>query len=145
MADISASTLTIDAPVDLVQKAISTIEAYPEWSTSTKSVSVESRDDQGRAQTVKRSIDTGVMRDHVVLEYDWSKAPGEISFTLDDADLLTEMSGSFVIKDNGDETTDVTYSLTVALSMPVPAMMRTKAEKATIDLALSQLKKLLEG
>jgi hypothetical protein len=55
------------------------------------------------------------------------------------------MTGSFHIKDNGDETTDVTYSLTVALSMPVPAMMRTKAEKATIDFSLAQLKKFLEG
>jgi uncharacterized protein YndB with AHSA1/START domain len=145
MADISASTITIDAPADLVWKAISTIEAYPEWSTSTKSVAVESRDEQGRAQTVKMSIDAGVMRDQVVLEYDWSKAPSEISFSLDDADLLTEMTGSFHIKDNGDETTDVTYSLTVALSMPVPAMMRTKAEKATIDFSLAQLKKFLEG
>jgi hypothetical protein len=35
--------------------------------------------------------------------------------------------------------------MTVALSMPVPEMMRTKAEKATIDLALKQLKEKLEN
>jgi hypothetical protein len=29
--------------------------------------------------------------------------------------------------------------------MPVPEMMRTKAEKATIDLALKQLKEKLEN
>jgi len=34
----------------------------------------------------------------------------------------------------------VTYELGVEVSMPIPAMMRTKAEKATIDQALSQLK-----
>jgi hypothetical protein len=29
--------------------------------------------------------------------------------------------------------------------MPVPAMMRTKAERSTIDLALNQMKQKLEG
>ena len=55
------------------------------------------------------------------------------------------MTGAYIIKDNGDDTTDVTYELTVGLSMPVPAMMRQKAEKATIDAALSQLKSALEA
>jgi hypothetical protein len=50
-----------------------------------------------------------------------------------------------LIKDNGDDTTTVTYELTVGLSMPVPAMMRQKAERATIDQALNQLKKKIEG
>jgi hypothetical protein len=81
----------------------------------------------------------------VILDYDWSKSPAEISFALDDADLLTEMSGTYEIADNGDDTTTVKYQLTVALSMPVPAMMRQKAERATIDLALNQLKTKLEG
>ena len=84
------------------------------------------------------------MKDRVILDYDWSKAPTEISFSLDDADLLTEMSGAYKLSDNGDESTTVTYELTVALSMPVPAMMRQKAELSTIDLALKQLKAKLE-
>jgi hypothetical protein len=78
------------------------------------------------------------------LNYDWSGYPDRVEFSLEDADLLTDMSGSFVIKDNGDET-EVTFELTVALSMPVPEMMRTKAEKSTIDLALKQLKEKLEN
>jgi hypothetical protein len=55
------------------------------------------------------------------------------------------MTGAYKLKDNGDDTTTVVYELTVALSMPVPAMMRQKAELATIDLALKQLKTKLEG
>jgi hypothetical protein len=85
------------------------------------------------------------MKDRVILDYDWSKSPTEITFELDDADLLTEMTGAYKLADNGDDTTTVTYELTVALSMPVPAMMRQKAERATIDLALNQLKAKLEG
>lgn len=89
-------------------------------------------------------IKAGQIKDRVVLDYDWSQAPASLTFALDDADLLTEMSGGYTITDNGDETTSVSYELTVALSMPVPAMMRHKAERETIDLALNELKAELE-
>jgi hypothetical protein len=67
-----------------------------------------------------------------------------LTFTLDDADLLTGMDGAYVIRSIDEDTTEVTYELMVSLSMPVPAMMRKKAEKATIDMALAQLKTSLE-
>ena len=89
-------------------------------------------------------IKAGQVKDRVILDYDWSKAPNALTFSLDDADMLTEMTGGYTLTDNGDDTTKVEYELTVALSMPVPAMMRTKAERDTIDLALKELKAKLE-
>ncbi len=145
MSDASKKTVTVEASLSEVRELLFNLEGYPSWSTAIKSASVEERDGEGRPIKVKSSIDAGVMKDRVTLDYDWSAAPEHLSFSLDDADLLTEMSGSFTTKDNGDDTTDVTYELTVALSMPVPAMMLQKAEMATIELALSQLKKTLEG
>jgi len=55
------------------------------------------------------------------------------------------MDGSYSIKAIDEDTTQVTYELGVSLSMPIPAMMRTKAEKTTIDQALAQLKAALEA
>lgn len=91
------------------------------------------------------TIDAGMMKDRVILDYDWSGAPTHLSFSLDDADLLTGMDGSYSIKSIDEDTTQVTYELAVSLSMPIPAMMRQKAEKATIDAALAQLKAALEA
>jgi uncharacterized membrane protein len=145
MSDISENLITIEAPIGEVVAVLTDLASYPTWSTAIKSVEVQDKDASGRATKVKMSIDAGVMKDRVILDYDWSKSPAEISFALDDADLLTEMSGIYEIADNGDDTTTVKYQLAVALSMPVPAMMRQKAERATIDLALSQLKTKLEG
>ena len=145
MSDISENSITIEAPIGEVVEVLTDLATYPTWSTAIKSVEVQDKDASGRASKAKMSIDAGVMKDRVVLDYDWSKSPSEISFSLDEADLLTEMSGTYEITDNGDDTTTVKYQLTVALSMPVPAMMRQKAERATIDLALSQLKTKLEG
>ena len=145
MSDLSSSTITIEAPLADVCAALFAIEDYPTWSTSIKSSEVVERDDQGRALKAKLSIDAGMMKDRVILDYDWSQAPAQLSFSLDDADLLTTMDGAYIVKAIDEDSTQVTYQLSVSLSMPIPSMMRKKAEKATIDQALSQLKSSLES
>ena len=145
MSDLSSSTITIDAPLADVQGALFALDQYQTWSSAIKSSEVVESDDQGRATKVKMTIDAGMMKDRVILDYDWSQAPGKLSFSLDDADLLTGMDGSYSIKAIDEDTTQVTYQLGVSLSMPIPAMMRQKAEKATIDQALAQLKTALEA
>jgi hypothetical protein len=102
-------------------------------------------DDQGRITKVKMSIDAGMMKDRPVLDYDWSQAPNKLSFSLDEADLLTSMDGVYTITSIDADTTEVSYELAVTVSMNIPAMMRQKAEKATIDAALTQLKSHLEA
>jgi len=145
MSDSSRSTITIDAPLATVTEALFALEKYPEWSTSIKSVEAVARDGQGRITKVKMTIDAGMMKDRVILDYDWSGAPERLSFSLDDADLLTGMDGAYSVKSIDEDTTEITYELTVSLSMSIPAMMRQKAEKTTIDMALAQLKASLEA
>jgi hypothetical protein len=145
MTNLSKSLISIDAPIADVQKALFELDKYPDWSAQIKSAEALAHDDQGRITKVKMSIDAGMMKDRPTLDYDWSQAPNKISFSLDEADLLTSMDGIYTITAVDEDTTEVTYELGVALSMPVPAMMRQKAEKATIDAALAQLKSHLEA
>jgi hypothetical protein len=145
MAQFSKSVITIDAPIAAVQKLLFELDKYPEWSTQIKSSEALDRDDQGRVTKVKMSIDAGMMKDRLTLDYDWSQAPSKLSFSLEDADLLTGMDGIYSISSINEDTTEVTYELEVSLSMPIPAMMRQKAEKATIDAALAQIKSHLEA
>jgi len=145
MSEISKNSIEIDAPTSDVTSVLFDLANYPSRSTSTKKVSVLESDSSGQPTKVDISIEAGVLRDKVLLEYDWSKAPSEVSFSLDDADLLTEMTGAFSIKDNGGDSTTVSYELTVGLSMPVPAMMRNKQELATINQTLKELKEKVEG
>ena len=145
MTDLSKSLISIDAPIDRVQKALFELDKYPEWSSQIKSAEALARDDQGRITKVKMSIDAGMMKDRPTLDYDWSQAPSKLSFSLEDADLLTGMDGIYSISSIDEDTTEVTYELEVSLSMPIPAMMRQKAEKATIDAALAQIKSHLEA
>ncbi len=136
----SSSSIEIDAGIDAVFSALSDISAYPTWLSAIKSAEVIQADDQGRPIKVSLKIDAGMMRDKPILDYDWSSAPHSISFSLDDADLLTQMDGSYSLKSVDSDTTQVTYELTTAVSMPVPQMMLNKAEEATIAAALKELK-----
>ncbi|CAN2205408.1 Polyketide cyclase/dehydrase [Candidatus Nanopelagicaceae bacterium] len=139
MSEKSTSTVLIDAPLSDVQEALFSIAAYPEWLSSIKKADVIESDGTGRAVKAKLSIDAGMMKDRVTLDYDWSQAPLSLSFSMDEADLLTQMDGTYILKSIDEDTTQVTYELTVAVSLPVPAMMITKAQQQTIDAALKEL------
>ena len=139
MSQKSTSTVVIDAPLADVQAALFSIESYPEWLTSIKKVDVIERDSQNRITKAKLSIDAGMMKDRVVLDYDWSAEPASLTFTMDEADLLTQMDGTYTLKALDADSTQVTYELEIAVSMPVPAMMITKGQQQTIDAALKEL------
>ena len=145
MADQSSNSITIDASASEICEVLTNLEQYPSWSSAIKNVEIQERDNAGRAVKVTISIEAGVLKDRASLTYDWSKSPEEICFSLDEANMMTEMTGCYLIKDNGDDTTTVTYALSTQVAMPVPDMMRRKVEMQTIDTALSQLKKKMEG
>jgi ribosome-associated toxin RatA of RatAB toxin-antitoxin module len=144
MSDISSGKTTIEAPHSKIEQILFDISQYPTWSSAIKSVLILEKDENGRALSATLAIDAGMMKDRVTLEYDWSKAPQRLSFTMTDADFLTQMDGVYIITALDDEITEVTYELRVDLSMPIPAMMRHKAEQGTISMALEQLKTFAE-
>jgi ribosome-associated toxin RatA of RatAB toxin-antitoxin module len=145
MSDYSAGTATIEASAEDIFAILKDLDSYPQWSASIKSVEIAERDGSGNPSKANLKVEAGVLKDRVSLDYDWSKAPSEISFTLEDAGLLTEMSGVFTLKSLDADTTEVSYKLKVALSMPVPDIMRKKQEQATIDQELAKLKAHAEG
>jgi len=145
MSDLSSSTITIDAPIAEVGATLFAVGSYPEWSGAFKKVDVLATDSEGRATKAKLTVDAGAVKDVVTLDFDWSQAPSKVTFSLDDANILTKMEGAYLLKSLDADSTSVTYELSVGLSMPIPAMMIAKQEKSTIDSALKQLKEHLEG
>jgi uncharacterized membrane protein len=144
MSDMSRSTIVIEAPMSEVSQVLFDLEKYPEWSDSITKVKVSERDESGRVTGATLTISAGALKDEVSLSYNWDGAPGRLEFELEDANMLTKMDGAYILKDLGDET-EVTYELSVGVSMPIPQMMVTKQEKMTIDQALAQLKEHCEG
>ena len=141
---MSRSTIVIEASMSQVSEVLFDLEKYPDWSDSITKVKVTERDEAGRVTGATLTIAAGAVKDEVSLSYNWDGAPERLEFELEDANMLTKMDGAYILKDLGDET-EVTYELSVGLSMPIPQMMITKQEKTTIDQALAQLKEHCEG
>lgn len=135
----SSSSIEVEAPLAEVFAALADIASYPEWLSTIKKADITESDDQDRPTNVTLTIDAGMLKDKPTLTYDWSNAPKEISFTLEDANLLTQMDGKYVLTSLDADTTKVDYSLTTAVSMPIPQMMLNKAEESTIAVALKEL------
>jgi len=126
MSDMSRSTIVIEAPISHVSEVLFDLEKYPEWSDSITKVKVSERDESGRVTGATLTISAGALKDEVSLSYNWDGAPARLEFELEDANMLTKMDGAYILKDLGDET-EVTYELSVGVSMPIPQMMVVRA------------------
>ena len=142
MADVASSTIHISAPADQVMAVIADIDRYPEWTGQIKSAEVLDADADGRPRQARFVMDAGVLKDEYVLEYDWSDSG--VSWELvGKSSVQKSQTGSYALADRGGST-EVTYSLSVDIAMPMLGMFKRKAEKMIMDSALKELKKRVE-
>jgi hypothetical protein len=143
MADRTTSSIVIELPRKDVMAVIADFGAYPEWATGVRSAEVLSLDDDGRAGTVRFTLDAGVIRDSYVLGYDWD-GDARVRWNLAEAgSMISEMSGGYELADRQDGT-EVTYELAVGIRVPMIGMLKRRAERAIIDTALKGLKSRAE-
>ena len=98
MSEMSSSTITIDAPIEQVAATLFAIASYPEWSGAFKKVDVLESDGEGRATKATLSVDAGAVKDVVTLNFEWSGAPSKVTFSLEDANILTKMDVAYLLK-----------------------------------------------
>ncbi|MGC4112381.1 MAG: SRPBCC family protein [Nocardioides sp.] len=144
MADQTTSSIVIDAPPSQVMAVIADFSAYPTWAKGVKTAEVLSEDADGRAEQVFFKLDVPPIKDEYTLAYDWS-GDDEVTWTLVEGKMLRALDGAYVLADQGDGTTDVTYRLALDVSIPLIGMLKRKGEKILIDTALKGLKKHVES
>ena len=142
MADLASSTITISAPPDEVMAVIADIDRYPEWTGQIKSAEVLDRDADGRPREAHFVMDAGVLKDEYVLQYDWT-ASGVSWHLVGTSSVQKAQVGSYALAPQG-AGTEVTYSLSVDIAMPMLGMFKRKAEKMIMDSALKELNKRVE-
>ena len=143
MAEQSTQSIGIDAPASEVMAVIADFPAYPEWVAAAKKVEVVEEGDDGRARQVHFLIDAGVIKDDYVLDYTWD-GDRKVSWNLVKGQMMKRQEGSYVLAER-DGSTEVTYSITIDVNMPIIGMLKRKAEKVILDTALKELKKRVEG
>ena len=143
MADQASSSITINADKAAVMAVIADFDAYPQWASMIKTVTVDKTGRDGRGEEVTFVLDAGVLKDEYTLAYDW-QGDDRVDWHLVKGKALKSQEGSYVLESAGDGT-EVTYRLAVDLNIPMLGMFKRKAEKVIIDTALNELKKRVEA
>ena len=143
MADQSTQSITVEAPAAEVMAVIADFPAYPEWVAAAKQVEVLEPGPDGRAKQVHFVLDAGAVKDDYVLDYTWDD-DRKVSWTLVKGQMQKRQEGSYTLEES-DGRTEVTYRITIDLSIPMLGMIKRKAEKVILDTALKELKKRVEG
>lgn len=142
MAEQTTSSILVDADPASVMAVIADFGNYPEWAKGVKSAEVLSEYDDGRAAQVEFVLDAAPIKDTYTLAYEWD-GDSSVSWSLVTATILKDMDGAYVLREHRGGT-EVTYRLSVALSIPMIGMLKRKGEKVIIDTALKGLKKRVE-
>jgi ribosome-associated toxin RatA of RatAB toxin-antitoxin module len=143
MADQSTQSIVVDAPAADVMAVIADFPSYPQWVAAAKKVEVVETGEDGRARRVHFVLDAGAVKDDYVLDYTWD-GDRKVSWTLVTGQMQKRQDGSYTLVEK-DGRTEVTYSITIDLSIPMLGMIKRKAEKVILDTALKELKKRVEG
>jgi ribosome-associated toxin RatA of RatAB toxin-antitoxin module len=143
MADQSTQSIVVHSPSSDVMAVIADFPSYPQWVAAAKRVEVVEEGEDGRARQVHFVLDAGAVKDDYVLEYTWDDDRA-VSWTLVKGQMQRRNDGSYTLVEK-DGATEVTYSITIDLSIPMLGMIKRKAEKVILDTALKELKKRVEG
>ena len=144
MADRTAQTIFIDADPRTVMDVIADIASYPEWVSEYTETEVLEADAEGYPRVARLVLEAAVLRDTMVLEYDWPADRKSVRWSLISSTLLKALDGAYLLTEKGTGT-DVTYELSVDLLVPMIGLLKRKAERRLTETALKDLKVRVEG
>jgi hypothetical protein len=132
--------MVIGAPRSVIMAVIADFASYPGWASGVREAAVLAVGDDGLPARVRFTIDAGAVRDSYVLSYAW-QGDRRVEWELAErGSMVSAMTGSYLLEDGADGATKVTYELAVGLAVPMPGMLRRRAEKTIVDTALRGLR-----
>ncbi|HWC83643.1 MAG TPA: SRPBCC family protein [Pseudonocardiaceae bacterium] len=144
MPDESTQSIVIDAAPEKILAVIADFSAYPEWTNGVKETEVLGEGADGRAEQVRFTLDAGPIKDVYTLAYTWAQDGLKVSWDLVKGQMQKSQQGSYTLTPKGGQT-EVTYTLSVQLAVPLLGLLRRKAEKVIMDTALKELKRRVES
>lgn len=144
MAEKTTQTIFVEADPKTVMDVIADIASYPDWVSEYTNAEVLETDADGHPKVARLELDAGVLKDTMVLSYDWSADYRTVRWSLQSSSLLKTLDGEYQLAPKGSGT-DVTYNLAVDLKVPMIGLLKRKAERRLTDSALKDLKKRAEA
>jgi len=145
VAEQATERMVVSATPARCFEVSSDIEAYPQWASDIKEVTIESRDDQGRPELVTFRAAAFGRSTSYTLAYDYSEAPGVLSWVQTRGDITAKLDGRYVFAPGNDGRTEVTYHLEVEMKVPLPGFIKMRAQSRIMSIALRELKARVES
>ena len=101
VAEKTTQTIHIEADPGTVMEVIADIDSYPEWISEYKEAEVLERGDDGYPKTVRFVMDAGVIKDTMVMSYQWPADHNSLSWTLVSSSLLRSLEGVISVGGQG--------------------------------------------
>lgn len=144
MAEHTSERLVVAATPERCFAVVADVERYPEWVADIKEVHVESRDGEGRPETVTFRAAAFGRSTTYTLTYDYTGAPGSIRWVLKQGDLTARLDGAYRFSPHGELSTEVEYELMVELRVPIPGFVKRRAEGHILHAAIKELRERVE-
>ena len=144
MGQRATESINVNASPETVFAVVVDFPTYPTWVADLKAVTVMSSDDAGRAQDVEFRAAAFGRSSTYTLRYDYSAAPGTVSWSQVSGDLTTKLDGCYRLEASASGT-KVTYELDVELLVPLPSFVKNRAASRIITQALRELKTRAES
>ena len=145
MAEQATEHMSVTATPERCYAVASDLAALPRVGRAVKEVTIEARDDQGRATQVSFRTAAFGRSTSYTLEYDYAEAPRVLAWKLTKGDITSKLDGSYVFDPDGDGGTDITYHLEVELRVPIPGFIKMRAQGRIMSTALRDLKARVES
>lgn len=139
MSQQATESISVAAPPATLFAVATDFPAYPTWVADLKSVTVQETDADGRGLEVAFRAAAFGRSSSYTLRYDYSGAPGALSWSQVTSDLTTRLDGEYRFEADG-AGTKVTYQLTVDLLVPIPGFIKARAAQRIMSQALRELK-----
>lgn len=136
-------SVTINAPFADVLAIVRDVNGQSEWFPGTISSEVTETYDDGLVKRAHLVNDVKIAKDEFDLDYTHTDTSMSWSLVAP-SKSQKDQSGSWTLVDKG-AATEVTFSLTVDSSLPVPGFMQKKVIKGTANDATEGLKKKAEA
>lgn len=136
MGERVSGEATFREPLETVAEVLTAIERYPVWNDGILTVTVDAYDTENRVQTATFLIDIKLTQLRYTLKYSYAVAT--VSWTLVDADLLSQFDGEYRLT-FADGITTVHYVIDVDVAMALPRVMKRRAAETLIAQTLTGL------
>lgn len=139
--------MLVHASPDRVWNVLTDFAAYPEWAHDVKSATVVAHDEQGRGLEVAFRVAGMGRSTSYTLRYDYTDAPRVLTWKQVAGDKTRMLDGRYDLTpiEGQPDQTDLSYHLTVDLTMPLPAFVKRRAEGRILHTALQDLRDRVEN